>query len=87
MPPSWTNDTDPNVAFDTKGRAYGTQLPFNAYWVNLHPNSAITVSYSDDMGRHWLTGNGGSRSSSPRTAPRSPSATSRTSSGLQSTAR
>jgi hypothetical protein len=59
MPPSWTNDTDPNVAFDTRGRAYGTQLPFNAYWVNLHPNSEITVSYSDDMGRNWTTGNGG----------------------------
>jgi hypothetical protein len=22
MPPSWTDNTDPNVAFDTKGRAY-----------------------------------------------------------------
>jgi hypothetical protein len=22
MPPSWTNNTDPNVAFDTRGRAY-----------------------------------------------------------------
>jgi hypothetical protein len=59
MPPSWTNATDPNVDFDTKGRAYGTQLPFNAYWANLHPNSEIAVSYSDDMGRHWVTANGG----------------------------
>src|SRR5262249_25684737 len=59
MPPSWTNSTDPNVDFDTQGRAYGTQLPFNAFWANLHPNSEITVSYSDDMGRHWRTANGG----------------------------
>src|SRR6266545_7370386 len=35
MPPSWTNNTDPNVAFDTKGRAYQVTLPFNAYWTNL----------------------------------------------------
>ena len=59
MPPSWTNNTDPNVAFDTKGRAYQVTLPFNAYWTNLHPNGAIDVSYSDDMGRHWVNGNGG----------------------------
>ncbi len=59
MPPSWTNNTDPNVAFDTKGRAYQMTLPFNAYWTNLHPNGAIDVSYSDDMGRHWVKGNGG----------------------------
>ncbi len=59
MPPSWTNTTDPNVAFDTKGRVYQTVLPFNAFWTNLHPNGEITVSYSDDMGAHWVTGNGG----------------------------
>jgi hypothetical protein len=59
MPPSWTNNTDPNVAFDSQGRAYQVTLPFNAYWQNLHPNSAIMLSYSDDMGRHWVTGNGG----------------------------
>jgi hypothetical protein len=59
MPPSWTNNTDPNVEFDTKGRAYQVTLPFNAYWVNLHPNAAIMVSYTDDMGAHWVTGNGG----------------------------
>jgi hypothetical protein len=34
-------------------------LPFNAYWVNLHPNSNIAISYSDDQGAHWKTGNGG----------------------------
>jgi len=59
MPPSWTNATDPNVDFDSKGRVYQTVLPFNAYWTNLHPNGEITVSYSDDLGRHWITGNGG----------------------------
>jgi len=58
MPPSWTHNTDPNVAFDTKGRAYQVTLPFNAYWQNLHPNAAVMLSYSDDLGRHWVTGNG-----------------------------
>ena len=61
MPPSWTDVTDPNVAFDTKGRVYQTTLPFNAFWggSTLHPDGAIDVSYSDDMGRHWVKGNGG----------------------------
>jgi len=61
MPPSWTNVTDPNIAFDTKGRAYQTTLPFNAFWGGsmLHPDGAIDVSYSDDMGQHWVKGNGG----------------------------
>ncbi len=59
MPPSWTNTTDPNVGFDTKGRVYQTMLPFNAFWTNLHPDGEITVSYSDDLGEHWKTGNGG----------------------------
>ena len=60
MPPSWTNNTDPNVDFDTQGRVYQTTLPFNAFWGGgLHPNGAIDLSYSDDMGRHWVKGNGG----------------------------
>jgi hypothetical protein len=61
MPPSWTDVTDPNVAFDTKGRVYQTTLPFNAFWggSTLHPDGAIDVSYSDDMGKHWVKGNGG----------------------------
>jgi len=61
MPPSWTNLTDPNVAFDTKGRVYQTTLPFNAFWgkSTLHPDGAIDVSYSDDMGQHWVKGDGG----------------------------
>jgi hypothetical protein len=60
MPPSWTNNTDPNVDFDTQGRAYQTTLPFNAFWEGgLHPNGAIDASYSDDLGLHWIKGNGG----------------------------
>jgi hypothetical protein len=60
MPPSWTNNTDPNVDFDTQGRAYQTTLPFNAFWQGgMHPNGEIDVSYSDDLGRHWIKGNGG----------------------------
>jgi len=59
MPPSWTNNTDPNVDFDSQGRAYQVTLPFNAYWVNLHPNSNIGIVYSDDLGRTWVKGNGG----------------------------
>ena len=61
MPPSWTDVTDPNVAFDSQGRVYQTTLPFNAFWggSTLHPNGAIDVSYSDDMGQHWVKGNGG----------------------------
>ena len=59
MPPDWTNDTDPNVDFDTQGRAYQATLPFNAYWTNLHPNGGIGVVYSDDLGQTWSQGNGG----------------------------
>ena len=59
MPPSWTHNTDPNADFDTQGRVYQTTLPFNAYWQNLHPNAAVMVSYSDDMGAHWVTANRG----------------------------
>ena len=59
MPPSWTHNTDPNADFDTRGRVYQTTLPFNAYWQNLHPNAAVMVSYSDDMGAHWVTANRG----------------------------
>ncbi|MBI4171837.1 MAG: hypothetical protein HY511_03675, partial [Actinobacteria bacterium] len=51
MPPSWTNNTDPNVDFDSQGRAYQVTLPFNAFWANLHPNSNIGIVYSDDLGR------------------------------------
>lgn len=58
MPPSWTNDTDPNVDFDTKGRAYSISLPFNAYWTSLHPNGAISGDYSDDLGKTWQRSQG-----------------------------
>jgi hypothetical protein len=59
MPPSWTNNTDPNVDFDTQGRVYQATLPFNAFWVNMHPNGAIGAVYSDNLGRTWTVGNGG----------------------------
>ncbi len=61
MPPSWTDTTDPNVDFDTRGRVYQTMLPFNSFFdaTRLHPDGEIDLSYSDDMGRHWVKGNGG----------------------------
>jgi len=60
IPPSWMNNTDPNVDFDTQERAYQVTLPFNPWWTNhLHPDAAIGLSYSDDMGKTWVTGNGG----------------------------
>jgi hypothetical protein len=59
-PPSWTNNTDPNVEFDSKGRAYQVTLPFNMWWGNFfNPDAAIGVVYSDDLGRMWVKGNGG----------------------------
>jgi hypothetical protein len=67
MPPSWTDTTDPNLDFDTGdgGRApvrvYQTMLPFNSFFdaTKLHPDGEIDMSYSDDMGQHWVQGNGG----------------------------
>jgi hypothetical protein len=61
MPPSWTDTTDPNLDFDTQGRAYQVMLPFNAFWgaSPLHPDGEIDISYSDDMGKTWTQGNGG----------------------------
>jgi hypothetical protein len=59
-PPSWTNNTDPNVDFDTKRRAYQATLPFNAWWGNgFHPDAAVGVVYSDNLGKTWVKGNGG----------------------------
>lgn len=60
MPPDWTNNTDPNNDWDTKGRVYELNLPFNAFWAGgMHPNGAIALTYSDDNGRTWAQGNGG----------------------------
>jgi hypothetical protein len=61
MPPSWTDTTDPNVDFDTQGRVYQTVLAFNSFFdaTKLHPDGEVDVSYSDDLGRHWVKGNGG----------------------------
>ncbi|MEP7105076.1 MAG: sialidase family protein [Chloroflexota bacterium] len=70
MPPSWTDTTDPNLDFDTKGRVYQTMLPFNAFWdaSRLHPDGEIDVSYSDDLGAHWVKGNGGRALEPPNNA-------------------
>jgi hypothetical protein len=60
MPPDWTNNTDPNNDWDTQGRVYELNLPFNAYWSGgMHPNGAIALTYSDDNGKSWSQGNGG----------------------------
>src|SRR2546428_9239311 len=61
MPPSWTDTTDPNADFDTQCRVYQTMLPFNSFFDNtkLHPDGEIDVSFSDDLGRHWVKANGG----------------------------
>ena len=61
MPPSWTDTTDPNLDFDTKGRVYQTMLPFNSFFdaTKLHPDGEIDVSFSDDLGKTWTRGNGG----------------------------
>src|SRR5204862_4744212 len=61
MPPSWTDTTDPNLDFDTRGRVYQTVLPFNSFFdkTKLHPDGEIDISYSDDLGRTWVKGNGG----------------------------
>ena len=88
MPPSWTDTTDPNVDFDTKGRVYQTMLPFNSFFdaTKLHPDGEIDMSYSDDMGRHWVKGNGGVPLEPPNNASaQAGSGTSRTSSGSPST--
>jgi hypothetical protein len=70
MPPSWTDTTDPNADFDTKGRVYQTMLPFNSFFdaTKLHPDGEIDVSYSDDLGRNWVKGNGGKPLEPPNNA-------------------
>lgn len=54
-PPTWTDTTDPNIAFDTRGRAHDVVLAFNAYRLD----GDIYESHSDDDGRHWVKGNRG----------------------------
>lgn len=70
MPPSWTDTTDPNLDFDTTGRVYQTMLPFNSFFdaTKLHPDGEIDMSYSDDMGRTWVKGNGGKALEPPNNA-------------------
>jgi hypothetical protein len=60
MPPSWTNVTDPNLAWDTRGRIHQLVLAYNAYWGTVkQPNGDVYSVYSDDGGRTWRRGNGG----------------------------
>lgn len=60
MPPSWTNTTDPNLEWDTRGRVHQVVLAYNAYWGDVpSPNGDVYGSWSDDGGRTWTTGNGG----------------------------
>jgi hypothetical protein len=49
---------------------YQTMLPFNAFWdaSRLHPDGEIDVSFSDDMGQHWVKGNGGQPLEPPNNA-------------------
>ena len=60
MPPSWTNVTDPNLEFDTRGRVHQVVLAFNAFWGTVDsPNGDVYGVWSDDGGRTWTTGNHG----------------------------
>jgi hypothetical protein len=60
MPPSWTNVTDPTLAWDGRGRVHQLVLPFNAFWGSVErPNGNVHSMYSDDGGRTWRRGNGG----------------------------
>src|SRR4051794_22311293 len=60
MPPSWTNVTDPNMAWDLGGRLHQLALPFNAYWGSVEqPNGDVYGIFRDDGGRTWSKGNGG----------------------------
>ena len=87
MPPSWTDTTDPNVDFDTHGRVYQTTLPFNSFFdkTKLHPDGEIDLSYSDDLGRTWVKGNGGEPLEPPNAASAKQAGHVRTSSGWRST--
>src|SRR3954453_6608492 len=60
MPPSWTNVTDPNLVWDTRGRVHQLVLAYNAYWGSVKgPNGDVYAVWSDDGGRTWHRGNGG----------------------------
>jgi hypothetical protein len=60
MPPSWTNVTDPTLAWDRGGRVHQLVLAYNAFWGTVEqPNGNVYSLYSDDSGRTWKPGNGG----------------------------
>ncbi len=59
MPPSWTDATTRTSTLIRRGgftRMF-QRLVLDA--TKLHPDGEIDVSYSDDLGRHWVKGNGG----------------------------
>ena len=85
MPPSWTNNTDPNVDFDTKGRAYQVTLPFNAFWANLHRTRTSRSPTATTAGAPGSRATGAGRSSTRRIGRARASGSSRTSSGSPST--
>jgi hypothetical protein len=60
MPPSWTNVTDPTLAWDNHGRIHQLVLAYNAYWGTVtQPNGNVYSVHSDDGGRTWRRDNGG----------------------------
>ena len=60
MPPSWTNVTDPTLAWDDRGRVHQLVLAYNAFWGTVErPNGNVYAIHSDDAGRTWKRSNGG----------------------------
>ena len=88
MPPSWTERHRSRTSRSTPRAApTRTMLPFNAFWRRSSTRTArSTISYSDDLGRHWVKGNGGQPLEQSPNSTRAHPGTSRTSSGSQSTA-
>jgi len=65
---SWTDNTDPILAFDPAGTVYSTMLPFSFKYNTAEsqvwgvvPNSAISVVKSTDGGTTWKWGTRDSR--------------------------
>ena len=61
MPPSWTNNTDPNVDFDTQGRAYQVDVAVQRLLGQNQaaPERRDRCRLQRRPGRHWVNGNGG----------------------------
>jgi hypothetical protein len=63
---TWTDTTDPNLAFDLQGNIYSTFLPFSFTYnsheqqvYNVVPNDGIYVVKSTDGGNAWTIANQG----------------------------